>query len=211
MRKRYKIFLSIIITLVILLLSFVVYMKHFRNSETKEANKSNIVHNIENYGYTLDDRDTELMKNEFHSLEAILNEEEIDYEKYAQSLSKLFIIDLFTINNKINKYDIGGLEYIYSSEQIKFKDIVLDTIYMDVLDNTYHSRNQKLPEVKTVNVLETNKSSYQKDGGAVESIIVTVAWEYVEDFGYDNKANITLISDNNQLYVVEYSPVVEGE
>ena len=211
MRKRYKIFLSIIITLVILLLSFVVYMKYFRSAETKEANKSNIVHNIENYGYTLDDRDTELMKNEFHSLEAILNEEELDYEKYAQSLSKLFIIDLFTINNKINKYDIGGLEYIYSSEQIKFKDIVLDTIYMDVLDNTYHSRNQKLPEVKTVNVLETNKSSYQKDGGAVESIIVTVAWEYVEDFGYDNKANITLISDNNQLYVVEYSPVVEGE
>lgn len=211
MRKRYKIFLSIIITLVILLLSFVVYMKHFRNSETKEANKSNIVHNIENYGYTLDDRDTELMKNEFHSLEAILNEEEIDYEKYAQSLSKLFIIDLFTINNKINKYDIGGLEYIYGSEQIKFKDIVLDTIYMDVLDNTYHSRNQKLPEVKTVNVLETNKSSYQKDDKMVESIIVTVAWEYTLDLGYDNKANITLVNDNNQLYVVEYSPVVEGE
>ena len=51
MRKRYKIFLSIIITLVILLLSFVVYMKYFRNAETKEANKSNIVHNIENYGH----------------------------------------------------------------------------------------------------------------------------------------------------------------
>lgn len=211
MRKSYKIFLSIIITLIVLLLAFALYMKFFRNTESKETNKSNVVHNIEDYGYTLDDRDTELMKNEFHSLEEILMEEEIDYEKYAQTLSKLFIIDLFTIDNKINKYDIGGLEYIYASEQTKFKDIILDTIYVDVLDDTYHSRNQKLPEVKEVSVIETANGSYKKDGISVDSIIVTLSWVYVEELGYDNKANITLVRDKNQLYVVEYSPVVEGE
>ena len=57
---------------------------------------------IENWNYTLDDRDTDLMQEEFNNLNTILLDDTIDYEEYAKSLAKLYIIDLYTINNKIN-------------------------------------------------------------------------------------------------------------
>ena len=56
------------------------------------------------------------MKTEFDVLKANLESDTIDEEAYALSIAKLFIIDLYTMNNKINKYDIGGIEYVYPSE-----------------------------------------------------------------------------------------------
>ena len=63
------------------------------------------------------------MKENFKELDKILSEETINYEKYAQVLSKLFIIDLYTIDNKKNMYDVGSLEYVYDKENFKINRI----------------------------------------------------------------------------------------
>ena len=208
MRKRYKVFLTIIVVLVLVLSAGAIYMKFFYQANNENTNKSNVVHNIDEYGYTLDDRDTKLMKDEFYKLEDILDSSEIDYQAYAESLSKLFIIDLFTIDNKINKYDVGGLEYLYETEQDKFKNIIMDSIYKNVLDNSNHKREQELPEVQSITIENVVESTYTKDENSLNSYQIEVSWDYVKDLGIDAKAIITIVKDEAKLYVVEYNPDV---
>jgi len=205
MRNRYKVLLLIVLGLVVLLSGFAIYMKFFRDVN-KEVNQSSVVHKIEEFGYTLDDRDSSLMKEEFYKLENIMAEDEINYEEYAKSISKLFVIDLFTIDNKINKYDIGSLEYLLDSEKEKFKNIILDTIYDGVLDNSFHDREQELPIVKIVTVNSVSKDFYKNGDNLVDAYVIDLTWEYENDLGYDRSALITLIKDKDKLCVVEYSP-----
>ena len=211
MRKRYKIILIIIVFFAFLISGLTIYMKFFRNQESKDTNKSNVVHNIKEYGYSLDDRDSELMKEEFYALEDILGSDEVDYQEYAKSLSTLFIIDLFTINNKINKYDVGGIEYLLENEQEKFKSIIMDSIYSTVLDNSNHNRSQELPVVKSVTVNNINQETYKAKEEMLDAYVVDINWEYEKDLGYDAKALITLIKEDKQLFIVEYSPYEDTE
>lgn len=209
MRKRYKVFLSLIIVVVFLISGISLYMKFFRKTNNIETNKSKVVNSIESYGYSLDDRDSNLMKEEFHNLEKILEAEEINYEEYAKSISKLFVIDLYSINNKINKYDIGGLEYIKDSEQEKFTNIIVDSIYSNVLDNSNHDRKQELPEVSNVTIEEIKFEPFNLNDIEVDAYSVTISWNYLEDLGYDKKAVIKIVQEEEKLYIVEYQPVNE--
>ena len=107
MRKRYKIGLIIIsVLLVVVIVIGVAKIFFTSDTEKTETNVSSIISTITDYGYTLDDRDTEYMKEVFSELEAILEQSEVDYEAYAEALAKLFIIDFYTLDNKINKYDV---------------------------------------------------------------------------------------------------------
>lgn len=205
MRKKYTIFLIIIAILLFLIIGLAVYGKFFyKPDENKKS--SNIIHSLEDYGYTLDDRDSKLMHNIFKELEKVLDEEEVDKESYAKLLSELFIVDLYSINNKINKYDVGSLEYILDSEKDKFKNLVMDTIYEQVKDNSNNKRNQQLPEVASVEVKSINESSIEMDGVKNNCYEIKLSWNYVEDLGYDNAAIIKVIEKENKMYVVEYTP-----
>lgn len=86
------------------------YFKFFGNKtaiiEVKKLDE------ISGYNYILQDNDTEIFKKYFNELDKVLTEKEINYEEYAKNIASLFIIDLYTINNKVNKYDIGGADYI---------------------------------------------------------------------------------------------------
>ena len=59
MKKRYVIGLSVIVGLIVLILAFTVYM-HFHPMENKEQIKVNVLDSISEYGYSLDDRDSDL-------------------------------------------------------------------------------------------------------------------------------------------------------
>ena len=98
MKKKYKILLTILIILIIIIVAAIIVFKVFKGSSTAEPVK--VVDSIDNFDYTLDDRDTELMKKTYNELKDILTASDIDYEKYAQALAKLFVIDLFTIISK---------------------------------------------------------------------------------------------------------------
>lgn len=206
MKKKYKILLIVIIILIIVIIAAIVAFKFLKGSEPAEPIK--VVDSIDNFDYTLDDRDTELMKNTYNELKTVLFSDEIDYEKYAEILSKLFVIDLFTMDNKVNRYDVGSTEYVYPDSVDNFKTNVEDTIYKSMENNSDGKRKQDLPEVSSIDNTSVETSTFTIGEEEHESFVVNINWSYVSDLGYDDNATITLIELNEKLYVVEY---VTGE
>lgn len=212
MRKRYKIWMFIIILLIIFV-SGIGLFKLFINNDDEEQpkNVTNIISNIKEYNYTLDDRDTNYMKEEFKNLENILKEEQVDFNLYASTLAKLFVIDFYTLNNKVNKYDVGGLEYILNSKIDMFKSKAMDTIYNDVIDNSYKDRVQELPEITNVEVLNVDETEIKINDDNTKAYRVTMNYTYKKDLGYDNEGTIYLVQTDNKLEVALYNPKIEND
>lgn len=205
MRKKKKILIAIIVVIIILITAILLFSL-FNNKKGTEV--VNVVDNISEYGYTLDDRDTDFMKNTYNELKEILLEDDINYENYAKTLAQLFVIDLFTMNNKINRYDVGSTEYVYNESIDNFKTNVEDTIYKTIENNSDGKRKQELPEVVSVDVTAITTDEYSIGEDTYESFVVDLNWNYKKNLGYDEKATITLVKKDTKLYVVEY---VTGE
>ena len=118
----------------------------FKGSERKKLDS------IELYGYTLSKNDTEIYKTYFKELSKVSNEKTIDYTEYAKLISKLFVIDLYTLDNKLASTDIGGLEFLHKDLKDNFKENMGSTLYNFVESNIDGKRTQELPIVKDVNV-----------------------------------------------------------
>lgn len=157
---------------------------------------------IKGYDYTLKSNATKLYEDEFKTLKANL-EGNINYDEYAVSVAKLFIIDLYTINNKINKYDTGGVSFVYPDGRNNYKLNVQDTIYKYVEDNTDGKRTQNLPEVSSVIVKDNKKDTYKIGNNSFEAYKINLEWSYVQDLGYDKTGEIILIKKDKNIYVVE--------
>lgn len=170
----------------------------------KETSK--VVDEIEKYGYTLDNRDTKLMQDIFNELKNELDETAVDYEKYAELLSEYFIVDLYTMDNKLNKYDVGGVECIHPDHVTNYKLKVEDTLYRYLEENS--SRKEQMPEVTNIKVDNITTSTYKYNDSEYDAYIVELSWEYKKDLGYDESGNITLIKIDNKLYVAEYTTEV---
>ena len=202
MKKKYKLGLILIAISIdnILVIAIIFLLKG-----DKKVEKTKVVDSIDNFSYTLDDRDTKLMKETYNELKDILNKDQIDYEAYAKTLAKLFVIDLFTMNNKINKYDVGSTEYVYPESVDNFKLNVEDTIYKSMEDNSDGKRKQDLPEVISVDALNIEEVEFEIKEEKEKVYEVKLTWEYEKDLGYDDNATIKLLNVDDKLYVVEYA------
>lgn len=192
MKIRYKIILSLFFFLI--LLSLIIYFLSFTN---KSVVTYNVIDSIEGYGYTLDDRDSEYFVSEFNILKDMLSESEVDYEEYSSQLSKLFIIDFYSLYNKVNKYDVGSTEYIIDDFASNFSLKASETIYkyIGIIDD--------LPEVVDVNIVSNDTVTFDYNDETYDAYEVYLEWEYKKDYGYDKKGYITLILEDNKIYVVE--------
>ena len=148
------------------------------------------------------------MKSTYNELKNVLTQDEINYEDYAEVLAKLFVIDLFTMDNKVNRYDVGSTEYVYPDSVDNFKTNVEDTIYKTMENNSDGKRRQNLPEVSSIDDTSVETSTFEIDETTYDSYVVSLNWSYETNLGYDEFATITLIELDNKLYVVEY---VTGE
>ena len=202
MKKKYKLGLILIAILIVLILVITII---FLLKGDKKVEKTKVVDSIDNFSYTLDDRDTKLMKETYNELKDILNKDQIDYESYAKTLAKLFVIDLFTMNNKINKYDVGSTEYVYPESVDNFKLNVEDTIYKSMEDNSDGKRKQDLPEVISVDASNIEEVEFEIKEEIEKVYEVKLTWEYEKDLRYDDNATIKLLNVDDKLYVVEYA------
>lgn len=209
MKKKYKYPLIILILVIIIIIGLIVFKMFFTKSEVK--NNVKVIDSIVDFSYTLDERDTTLMKDTYKELKNVLKEKDINYEEYASILARLFVIDLFTMDNKINKYDVACLEYVYPDNVDNFKTNVEDTIYKTIEDNTYGKRSEKLSVVNSVNVTDVSTNTFKINEEEVPSYVVTLNWDYESDLGYDKNATITLVKKDKKLYVVEYESGVVNE
>ena len=160
---------------------------------------------IVEYGYRLEDRDTVLYKEYFKALSEELKKEEVSSEEYAKLLSKMYIIDLYTISNKINQYDVGSLDFVSPEGRENFEKKVQDTIYKYVEDNTYGKRTQELPEVSSIEVVNIVEEKQKINETEYDGYSIDLTWEYVKDLGYDKKANLKLVKQDKFLYVIKQS------
>ena len=162
-----------------------------KDIEVKEAEKIK-------FGYIQYTRDTSIYKDVFKDLKDELNKDSIDYKKYAKYISKLFIIDLYTLNNKNSKEDIGGIQYLKEEVRENFILNASNTMYK-YIGNT----NEDLPVVSSIELTSINEIKYSINNFEYDSYEVNLKWEYKKDLGYDKEGKIIVIKDGKQLYIVE--------
>ena len=217
MKKSKKILIALIIIVLLIIAGILLYSYFFKNDTNQEVRT---IKSIPEYGYELKENETKLYKDEFENLSKILSGKDVDYEAYAKSIAKLFIIDLYTLDNKLSKNDVGGLDFIKDDMKDNFVEEVRSTFYK-YLEVDSEKRNQDLPEVSEItNISIENTNFVIKDtkstttssksrtttkniGTAVDAYKVNISWDYKEDFGYEKEANMIIIKDGKKLYIVE--------
>lgn len=194
---------KIIIVFLIILLIYALGGIYYNYFYQEEPTVIKTLSKIEGYNYELRTNATELEKAEFAILKENLENAVIDENAYLESIAKLFIINLYTLNNKINKYDIGSIDYILPSYIPTYKLKVENTIYKYIEDNSDGKREQQLPEVLSITIDNVESITYEYQDYKYEAFNIKISWKYLEDLDYDKEALLTIIKENNIYYVVE--------
>ena len=185
----------------VLLIGFLGY--RFNKDFLSKTNSKKQIDSIDFYGYTLSKSDTDLYKSIFKELSKVLNEKPVDMNSYAKLVSELFIIDLYSLDSKLTSTDIGGIEFLHKDLRENFKENMGSTLYKFVESNIDGKRKQELPMVKEVNVTDVFETKYTYNKNEYPAYLVTVNWTYEKDLGYQTSAKLTIINDNDILYIVK--------
>lgn len=209
--KKKRIIISLIIVLLLIIgggVGFVLLNK----DDDKTVVEVKELDNLGDYNYKLTDRDSEYFKSEFEVLKKIVNSKEIDEEAYVTQVARMFVIDLYTLNTKVNKYDIGGLEYYHNAKKDMYEQKVMDTLYSTILDDTYGDRKQELPEIKNVETISIEKTTYELGETEVDGYLVKLTMSYVSDMGYDTEASLVVCKEEGLRWsVVDFQPTLKPE
>lgn len=197
---------SFIILVLLFLLGLIVagayhlYHEFFQN----DSNQITVVSKIDNYGYYLNSNTTKVYQKYYKQLESELKDSKVDEKNYVTLLSQLFAIDFYTLSNKLTNQDIGGIQFVASSLQERFKSEASNSVYKYVRNNMGKNRNQTLPEVVNVTVSDIKEEEYDnhdfKDPSGFQT---TVELEYKEDLGYPKALKLFFIHEENKLVLVE--------
>lgn len=200
-KKTKKILLIICIIVLIYFIGGIFYANKPKKNKVKKEVKQSLT--IKGFNYILYEDDLGVYKSEFKLLKKNLENKEIDYEEYAKSISKMFIITLYSLDTKDNMYDVGGEEFIYPDYVENYKLNVQNTLYKYMKDNSDNKRNQILPTVSKVTVDSIEPTKFTFNEKTYDGYKTKLKIEYVEDLGYDKEAEIILVRDDKYLYIVE--------
>lgn len=198
------------IVLVLIAINIIVIMSYFiyinEDSNQHKTDGTQVVDQIDTYGYVLDNNKNDYYKSCFEELKVVLNKDEINYEEYAKVISKLFISDLYTLSNKVSSSDIGGIEFVYEDFRKDFLSIAKTTLYNSVKSNLYGEREQELPTVTNVVINEVVKTTFKYGSINFEdAYLVKTSLEYDKDLGYQKSIEIVLVENEEKLLVVKVS------
>ncbi len=159
---------------------------------------------IPEYGYYIDNNDSDEYKKLFEELEVILHAEELDKEAYATKMTEMFIVDFYSLEDKTSKYDVGGVTFVYPQEQTDFIENATNTMYNYLETTINHDRTQELPKVKevTINSIETTTYAYL-DKTTENAYQIAATWTYEQDLGYSESATIYIVEEEGKLWLVE--------
>lgn len=183
----------------------VIYIYGLLNRKEEPVNVTVVANKIEGYDYYINDNSSEYYKSEFDILKEVYKQEEPKEEDIIKQIAKLYVIDLYSLNNKINKYEVTSSQYYYSSKQAMHTQKVIDNFYNLIIDNAYNDRTQTLPEVKKVECSEIKAVKYQMSEEKIDGYEVMISIEYQKDLGYDKKVKLTLVKDDNKYSIVSLS------
>ena len=199
--KKPILVISLIISTFLLTAIFAFITIRFIDNKSHERKKEEnvTIAEIKNYDYYLNYNDNEVYKKYFYQLNKELTSNNVNYDNYAELISKLFVIDFFTLSNKKSNTDIGGIEFIYEGFKSNFILNAKSTIYAII----GRSNGYDLPTVNDVNVVKINRVNEEYDGKLNENAYdVYLNWQYKKVSNYQNSAVITVVKENNKLYIV---------
>jgi hypothetical protein len=202
MNKKRKINVKKLMIFVTAILVVIISIFFLINKLTSNDKNPKVVDELEDYNYVVKSNATDYYKTLFTELKTVIEEDE---EKYAELIGKLFLADFFTLTNKLNRTDVGGVQFVYEDYHEDFISHAGITVYAGMYNNLIGERKDDLPEVKEV----TLKSLTQKEFGHVDSIYDSSAYfieyeiKYVEDLDYQELVTLVLIKDNGKLVIVE--------
>ncbi len=204
LKKRVRIILAIAL---ILIVAGVAYMLFFHNRGTG-GRKETKLNEIKEYGYVLTSGKSKEYKDLFSKLKTTLEKDNVDEEEYASLISQMFVLDFFTLNDKIAKTDVGGVEFVAEAVREDFLEKAMDSYYKYVENNLNGKRDQELPTVQTMKVEKIEKDRFDygntKDDAAY---YVTLSWNYDRGKGYQTEAELIFVHDGKKLVLVELNEV----
>ena len=203
-KKKNKLVLLILSTLVILTIVVIILSlttkKDNKEPDVKEVKKVDV---IDKYGYYLEEDATDYYKSLYKELKDITNKDEVNYEEYAKIVAKLFVTDVFTLDNKVTSSDIGGLQFIYPDFREDFIKINQTGLYSNVLSNIYNDRVQELPIVNEVNIDLIKETIFNYNNKEYKGYLVEVSISYEKDLSYPTTYKLTIIKEDKYLYVAK--------
>ena len=161
-----------------------------------KKNKDEGIENINNK-YILYKRDSSLYKENFEKLRTILETSPVDNKEYAEIIVKLFVIDFYTLDNKDENTDIGGLQYVHSNLKDNLVLNASSTMYK------YIKTTKELPKVKSITSVDTRETTYKINDKDYSAYAITINWEYDKDLGYEKQGTFIVVNDNENLSIVE--------
>ena len=161
-----------------------------------KKNKDEGIENINNK-YILYKRDSSLYKENFEKLRTILETSPVDNKEYAETIVKLFVIDFYTLDNKNDNTDIGGLQYVHSNLKDNLVLNASSTMYK------YIKTTKELPKVKSITSVDTRETTYKINDKDYSAYAITINWEYDKDLGYEKQGTFIVVNDNENLSIVE--------
>lgn len=203
-----KLFFCIVFVALIMLVYYV-YDSFFKDKNGVTAPKIVDEIKLKSINYVVNENDTKLFKKNFEELKKVLNEKKIDNKKYAEAISKIFVVDFFTLSNKTSKNDVGGVQFVYSSYKSDFVDYARDGMYKRVNNSIEDGNNSGLPTVSSVNVSNIE----EVDPSAIFSNIdfgedkvgyeVTLDWTYKNNDDYQDSTTLTIVNDGKKISVAK--------
>ena len=161
-----------------------------------KKNKDEGIENINNK-YILYKRDSSLYKENFEKLRTILETSPVDNKEYAETIVKLFVIDFYTLDNKNDNTDIGGLQYVHSNLKDNLVLNASSTMYK------YIKTTKELPKVKSITSVDSRETTYKINDNDYSAYAITINWEYDKDLGYEKQGTFIVVNDNGNLSIVE--------
>ena len=176
------------------------------------SNKNKVVDSIKNedVDYVVSENDSKLFKETFNELKKVLNTKEVDNKKYAETITKLFVIDFFTLSNKTSKNDVGGVQFVFENYQTDFVEGARNSIYKQVHSTvTDDKSNSSLPTVTKVTIDDIDEispySMFEGFGFAEDQVgyIINISWKYKNNDDFQSNATIIVVPDGKKLSVAK--------
>ena len=116
-KKKVRAFIILLVLIIAGLIGAILFVD---NMHKEKPIKVKSVDEIEGYDYTLSSNATKYYKSLFKELKEVLEADEKDEAKYADLVTKLFVADFYNLDNKVNKNDVGGVQFVYKD----FRDVL---------------------------------------------------------------------------------------
>ena len=137
LKKKVKVILIIAIILIVAGLGFLAY----ESLQPKNVRTATVENEIEEYGYTLKSTRNDKYKEMFQELKDILSKKNVDEKAYLEQISKMFIMDFYTLNDKLANTDVGGIDFVHADAKTNFLEKAEDTVYKYVESDIYSTRD----------------------------------------------------------------------